>query len=288
MRLEPAMRSFVFMVTFICMPVFSQAQSVIAPKVLTIASAGEVTSIPVTGCNEQGMVGDASTPSATSISLKINPSIAAHLSLYYGLNLFALAPRGWVCDVVQGADASYLIAQPRFSRGLLGPTVYIEDSPHDPNGWAMIAAYGGTYFPKRIGNVLDAVKALNEQGYNTTLKQFLAPRYPEDQLKYLNNSVLAYATPPGKQGLGTIIGNGLPSDFRYDPNLSKTVSSLPTYGIVGIVGQPDVQFLNLMMIRLPANEESLYPTIESFTAHCQPFDQGKGCFSAMGFLNEND
>ncbi|MBU6397202.1 MAG: hypothetical protein KJS74_03385 [Rhodospirillales bacterium] len=281
------MRSFVFMVTFICMPVFSQAQSVIAPKVLTIASAGEVTSIPVTGCNEQGMVGDASTPPATSISLKINPAIAAHLSLYYGLNLFVLAPRGWICAVTQGADGSYLIARPGLGEGPLGPAIYIENFPQDPNGWAMIAAYGGTYFPKMVSNVSDAVKQLNEQGGNTTLRQFLAPRYPKDQIKYLNNSVLTYMTPPGKQGLGTIIGHGLPSDFRNDPNISQAVSRLPTYGIVGVVSQPDTQFLNLMTIRLPANEASFYSTIMGFTAHCQPFDQSAACVSAMNFLNED-
>ncbi len=280
------MRGFLFIAILSNVPIFAQAQPLVAPKALTTAVA-EATSIPVAGCTEHTMAADTPAPPAASITLEIPPVIAAHLSLYYGLNLFALAPRGWRCDVTQGADGSYLIAQPELGRGPLGPAVYIENFPQDQNGWAMIAAYGGTYFPKMVPNVSDAVKQLNEQGSNTTLTQFLAPKYPDDQIKYLDNSVLTYMTPPGKRGLGTIIGNGLPSDFRNDPNASQLVSRLPTYGIVGIVNQPNMQFLNLMTIRLPVNEASFYSTIEGFTAHCQPFDQSAACFSSMDFLNED-
>ena len=246
----------------------------------------ERAAIPDVPCKESTPAGDSMAHQGHPISLSISPSIVGRIAFYYGLNLFVLAPRGWMCDASQGADGSYLIVAPPGGHGLFGPTVYIQSWPSEPNGWAMIAAYGGTYFPAIVTSkdVDAAVSQLKQQGNNTITSRFLAPKYQGDHLTYLSDSVLKYWTPPREMGLGVAIGNGLPSDFP--PDLSKSSFSLPTYGAIALVNAPEAgnRFINFLAVRLPPEFFALRQIIQDFTARCQPFDQNATCIHQIDFV----
>jgi hypothetical protein len=184
------------------------------------------------------MGGNSAAPHGHPINLGIRSTVAAKLAFYYGQGLFVLAPRGWECISMQGADGSYLLVTPPGRHDRFGATIYIENWPNQPNGWAMIAAYGGTYFPKIITtkDVNSAITQLNQKGGSSTKVQFLAPKYPNDRITYLSDSVLKYETPSEKLGLGIEIGSGLPSDSHMNPDFSRSLSNLPTYGVVGLLG----------------------------------------------------
>jgi hypothetical protein len=213
------------------------------------------------------------------------------LAFYYGQNLFVLAPRGWECSSGEAPSGgrSSLTVTPLDNDGLSGPVIDLESTDSDDNGTFLVTAYGGTYFPKLFTpqDVNTVISELNQRGGNTTMTQFLAPKYPDDRVTYVNDSVLEYRTPPEKMGLGIAVEGGLPGPgFHETPDSSNLLSNLSTYGVVGLVKLPDFPghyVINLLTIRLPPELAALRPAIQNFTAHCQPFDRQAGCASQINF-----
>jgi hypothetical protein len=108
-------------------------------------------------------------------------------------------------------------------------------------------------------------------------KQFLVPKFPKDQLTYLNADTLEYVTPPKANGLGTWI---IDQDF-YDSNDKR--SNLPTYGVLGLITASDDRWINIFAVRLPPQLNALRRAILDFTAHCEPFDSKAACAGQIDF-----
>ena len=249
-------------------------------------------SVPYVGCTGTDFSGaNVAPPPGHPIALDIPSAIAAKLAFYYGQNLFVLAPRGWECSSVElpnGGDAS-LVVTPHGGAGRSGPVVDLDITDDADTENFKVIAFGGTYFPKRITSqsVDSLIDELNGRGANITRALFLVPKYQEDRLAYLDDSVLEYRTPSEKMGLGVaILHGGYPQDISSDPNLLKSLSNLPTFGMLGLVNFPDYAgsyYLTLLALRLPPGLAALSPTIQDFTAHCQPLDQTAACASQMDF-----
>lgn len=261
---------------FIALPFLAQAQTI-------GAGPADTASVLYVGCTIMSMAGQTmAAPQGHAINLDVPPNIAEKLAFYYGQNAFALAPRGWTCLSDNGATGTVLDIWPPGGNRTTGPLVEMQNWSADPAGYAIIAAYGGTYFPKQYPSQ-QIESMLQQRGDNIPLSEFLVPKFTADQVTYLGNAILAFRTPPNQVGLGVAILDKSGETVSATSEKSAWQSNLPTYGVVGMVSASDDNWINLLAIRLPPKLSALHSVIQDFTAHCQPFDQHAACASQIKF-----
>jgi hypothetical protein len=166
------------------------------------------------------------------VKVAIPLSYASQLSIYAAHGIDILGPRNWQCFSSEGNVNDSIWIYPIGGNPTTGPVI---------SEWRVVTGfgggrenlpiYGGRYFPKVVSNS-DLKQALDD--YNATFrkrlttKEFLAPRYLHDEIRYLGISELWYLTPPNQNGLGPVfIGDAI-------GNANYSSSRLPTVGILAI------------------------------------------------------
>jgi len=229
--------------------------------------------IPFVGCPGTDMAGPVDPPSGQPVIVDMPASVAAKLALYVGHGLGFLAPRGWKCRGAWGNAIGSLWATPQTGDSDTGPViVVIVGSAETGPGTSFVQRYCSQYFQK-ICSKSRFLKLARQPG-SVFEDESLVPRFGTDTLHYISGSKLQYRTPADHRGLGTEILNAT----RYSPNDSSMSASLPTDGLIEMIGDPVPTYLiDLMAIRVSSDSKDLIPFIIKFEIGCPPFDGNLPC-----------
>jgi hypothetical protein len=214
--------------------------------------------VPFVGCPSDGQQGPVAAPKGQPKALDIEPAAAARLAWYQARYAAgALAPRGWKCFSLYGSSGTMLAIAPSGklddpSQPIAGPAVVLTDDDGGTSGRFDVAKIAARVFADKEKAFVDSVIA---EGVEPK-ENFPAGPYPSDKLTYKTPTLVEFATPAGKDGLGT-------SD-----RLAKGV--LPVIGLAKLVGSTDGPDLYLLSVRLPAAEADLTPAIVGATESTLP------------------
>lgn len=179
----------------------------LAPVLCGLSSgpARALTTIPFVGCVSDAMNGQHfAAPSGKPLRLNLPPKIAAKLALYAGASRTILAPRGWRCSGALWGDGERLDITPPTGSPHANETSISIGTWGEGSGFYTAMQIAGRYFPDLVSD--EEIKSfIVNWGYGGTVAQFLGPRYPSDELTYLNASSLEYETPPGKDGIEQLV-----------------------------------------------------------------------------------
>lgn len=214
--------------------------------------AKALTTVPFVGCADSGQTGVFA--SGTPLVTDMPPEIASKLAVYAGDYQAVLAPRGWQCIGTQGTAGATLWVYPQGQNYKTdGPIVSEQTWGGNETGNSYIISYGGTYFPKIINNELidDFLSGRIQEK-----QEFLVHKHKTDTIIYESNSILEFATPAGREGLGSeILGR----------------SSITAYGLIGIIGfdnSGNDPAISLLGLRLPSKDLYLRTYILEFSKAC--------------------
>jgi hypothetical protein len=207
--------------------------------------------VPFVGCPSDGQQGPVAAPKGQPKALDIEPAAAARLAWYQARYAAgALAPRGWKCFSLYGSSGTMLAIAPSGklddpSQPIAGPAVVLTDDIGGTSGRFEVAKIAARIFagPEKafIGSVI-------AEGIEPK-ENFPAGPYPADTLTYKTLTLVEFATPAGKDGLGTA------------GRLAK--SALPVVGLAKFVGPADEPDLYVLAVRLPAAQTNLAAAIVS-------------------------
>jgi hypothetical protein len=164
------------------------------------------------------MVGPVEAPKGTSVSLRIDPKAARGLAYFQaGMTNGVLGPRGWHCYGRYGSAGSTLFIMPTPVEGpelsgkdVEGDAIELIFQNGETSGRFSVAGVIARVFPE----YKDFVTRVNDEAGD--LRQtYETGQYPRDKLTYKSQSVVAYRTPAGANGLGTYAGlkkNNTPID----------------------------------------------------------------------------
>ncbi len=220
------MKKPLFAALIICLPFNAQAQP------------GKATNspvfIPFVGCKPDDS--DFPTPSGKPVSANLPTNIASKLAAYStgGTDqLMVLAPRGWNCTFRTMGDAELAVSPNDPGNSGVLPLVKVRfNDVGTPSNWAKTYGLTDQLFPK----IFTGSDFVSDQAKTSSdLRQLINSGEVErigsaDNLKYLNDSIVEYKTPPEAVGLG--------SQFLGPWDTSTTPAKLiPTpYVISGFVG----------------------------------------------------
>lgn len=208
-----------------------------------------VFSVPFVGCKSDGQVGPLEAPEGAARAVPISERAAYRLAYYKSAaaDIGVLAPSGWRCFAVYGSGGAslFVIPQPVDTGNILsaapasfaGPAIAVDFSNGDSSGRYSVADVIGRVFP----DYRDYAKSVLE-GLDRTPP--LGP-YPADVLLYKSKTLVEFATPAEKEGLGT------------RSRLRK--SDRPIKGAAILFGQPPS--LLQLSVRLSKHAEELAPAI---------------------------
>jgi len=223
-------------------------------------SLGRLVEAPITavGCPQDGQLGPVPAPDLpTSVRAIIPEGFAPRLAYYSASETpgtGVVGPRGWACFGVYGSSGQSLLVMPqnpempmpnRDARTIMGPVVIRNLLVGGTSGRLLIAKVSARAFPiarKFVERVRDA-------GLGDPREYVFAP-WPADQTFRLSDFAVAYVTPPGADGLGTIFG---PLPAR-DP-----VNGLAL--LTGVIESVDEPSLVRLAVRLDEIDQNLYPAI---------------------------
>ncbi len=234
------------------------AALVCAAFAVTPVAAGAAQTVPFVGCPSDGQQGPVAAPKGQPKALDIEPAAAKGLAWYqarYGAG--ALAPRGWKCFSLYGSSGTTLAIAPSgklddSSQPIAGPAVVLTDDDGGTSGRFDVAKIAARVFAEKEKAFVDSVIA---EGVEPKAN-FPAGPYPSDKLTYKTPTLVEFATPAGKDGLGTA------------DRLAK--GALPTLGVAKLVGAADAPDLLLLSVRLPAAQADLTPAIVAATESTLP------------------
>lgn len=209
------------------------------------------TYVPFVGCKSDGQMGPLKSPEGKSKSVPIAPDAAEQFAYYkseYGFGV--LAPRGWQCFGLYGANGSTLYISPTEIvaanllsttwNGFPGPAIEIAERDGDTSGRFEVARAIAHVFPTHRAFVDGVIR----EGIEPASSFPFGP-YPKDKLTYLNKEMVEYQTPANTDGLGT------------NSRLEKNDDSIS--GVAILMGEtPNLLFLS---VRLSPNQTGLRSTI---------------------------
>jgi hypothetical protein len=229
-------------------------------------SAAAETTVPFVGCPGFGM---SSPPAPNGPPFKVNfpENIASKLALYVGENLAILAPRGWSCS---GHDT----AMTRSLDVYLGKNFSIDEPSETITNWLAedtgailtIGSFGGAYFKEIIPShdIPGYVENAHEGDRSIkTAKQFLVPKFQRDRIKYMNNSLLVFSTPPKVEGLGDL------DMYNFFPYKINSPSNYPITGVAKLINSPKPGYLLFVLnIKLDNRSQYLVQYIKATSISC--------------------
>ncbi len=165
--------------------------------------------VTVTGCPADGQTGSIAAPPPSSAMAPIATRVGA-LGFYRASEgERILAPRGWHCFSVYGANGRTLFVTPQTVQlgvgsklsTITGPLIVVSESYTDTSGRFAAAQVVARLFPKLRGYVQDVMsEGLVPQ------EDFVFRPYPADKLTYHGDDVAEFATASGGKGLGDDLG----------------------------------------------------------------------------------
>jgi hypothetical protein len=227
----------------------SCAALICAAFTLTPFAAGAAQTVPFVGCASDGQQGPVAAPKGQPKAVAINPAAAKGLAWYQAqYSAGALAPRGWKCFSFYGSSGVTLTIAPSgklddASQPIAGPAVVLADDSGGTSGRFDVAKVAARVF---AGPEKAFVASVIAEGVEPK-ENFPAGPYPADKLTYKTATLVAFATPAGKDGLGAAAGLG--------------ASPLPVVGLAKLVGPADGPDLYLLAVRLPAAQADLAAAI---------------------------
>jgi len=227
----------------------SRAALICAAFALAPFAAQAAQSVPFVGCASDGQQGPVAAPKGQAKALDIDPTAAKGLAWYQArYSAGALAPRGWKCFSFYGSSGVTLTIAPSgklddTSQPIAGPAVVLADDSGGTSGRFEVAKVAARVF---AGPEKAFVASVIAEGIEPKAN-FPAGPYPADKLTYKTPTLVAFATPAGKDGLGAAAGLG--------------ASPLPVVGLAKLVGPADGPDLYLLAVRLPAAQADLAAAI---------------------------
>jgi len=227
----------------------SRAALICAAFTLTSFAAEAAQTVPFVGCPSDGQQGPVAAPKGQPKALAIDPTAAKGLAWYQAqYSAGALAPRGWKCFSFYGSSGVTLTIAPSgklddTSQPIAGPAVILADDSGGTSGRFDVAKVAARVF---AGPEKAFVASVIAEGVEPK-ENFPAGPYPADKLTYKTLTLVEFATPAGKDGLGTA------------DRLAK--GALPVIGLAKLVGPADGPDLYLLAVRLPAAQADLAPAI---------------------------
>jgi hypothetical protein len=225
------------------------AALVCASVILAPLAAKAVQAVPFVGCPSDGQQGPVAAPKGQPKAVNVEPTAAARLAWYQArYEAGALAPRGWKCFSLYGSSGTTLAIAPSGalndpSQPIAGPAVVLTVDSGSTSGRFDVAKIAARVFADKEKAFVDSVIA---EGIEPK-ENFPAGPYPSDKLTYRTPTLVEFATPGGKDGLGTA------------DRLAK--GALPIAGLAKLVGPADGPDLYLLSVRLPVAEADLAPAI---------------------------
>jgi hypothetical protein len=203
--------------------------------------------VPFVGCESDGQVGPQAAPEGQAMKVQWDPATAKKMAYYKdAFSPGVLAPRGWHCFGAYGSSGSFLLVTPQpitrddiFSdkrSEISGPGIQATLSSSDTSGRFDVARVIARVFPKEKAFVQ---RVINEK--IVPASDFPFGPYPNDELVYKSDRIVAFHTPPNSEGLGTM------------SRLEK--SSLPIEGVA--ILSSDKLSLFRLCVKLPPDETGL-------------------------------
>jgi hypothetical protein len=227
----------------------SSRAALVAAVLLTPFAAQAAQTVPFVGCPSDGQQGPVAAPKGQPKAVSIDPAAAKGLAWYQArYSAGALAPRGWKCFSFYGSSGVTLTIAPSgklddTSQPIVGPAVTLADDSGGTSGRFEVAKVAARVF---AGPEKAFVASVIAEGIEPKAN-FPAGPYPADKLTYKTPTLVAFATPAGKDGLGAAAGLG--------------ASPLPVVGLAKLVGPADGPDLYLLAVRLPAAQADLAAAI---------------------------
>jgi len=228
----------------------SRAALMSAAVLLSPYAALAAQTVPFVGCPSDGQQGPVAAPKGQPKTVDIEPAAARALAWYQArYTEGALAPRGWKCFSLYGSSGAGLA---------IAPSGKFDDVSLPPIAGAAVILtdhFGGTSGRFDVAKVAARVFADAEKAFVASViaegiepkENFPAGPYPSDKLTAKTPTLVEFATPAGKDGLGTV------------DRLAK--GPLPVIGLAKLVGPAEAPDLYLLEIRLPAAKADLAAAI---------------------------
>lgn len=198
--------------------------------------------VPFVGCKSDGQMGPLDPPKDDGKAPRLPAPVAAQLAWYVGTSTGGvLAPRGWRCFELYGSNGSVLMVAPKgfgrdpFTAMLAGPAVELNNSLGMTSGRFQAAKLAARLFPKRKAFVESVIGEEIE-----SRRSYPYGPFPSDRVERLTRDAIAYTTPPGTRGVGTM-GRMVKSQ---DP-------------IHGLVWMDDDNDATQLAVRLPRRQDGL-------------------------------
>jgi hypothetical protein len=234
------------------------ALSLVALGCAGAASAAAPVRVPFVGCPSDGQLGpQPAEPLGRHATTPAFPAAMAAQLAFYGANgLGTLAPRGWHCVGLEGSNGTSLIVTPErhnpaeflsHAVPLRGPAVQFRVILGGTSGRFEVARVIALAFPRQTA----FARRVAAEGLGEPLP---ARPYSTDRTVRLLPDTVAYRTPAGRMGLGTV-SRLAPGDRPIDGIAILT----PESGLA----DPDFD-VGKVDVRLPAAQASLATPILNF------------------------
>jgi hypothetical protein len=220
--------------------------------------------VPTVGCPANDDMARASLQTGDSMAVPISQGGAEQLAYYKAQGSPGVfAPRGWSCRAWSGSNGSTLLVTPKRMDPpyfplpkVIAPAVVIQSSDTGSSGRFHVAIVAAQLFSPVAEDFIASVRS----EHLISDSSFDPVPYADDQLRYLTDHFVEYATPANRTGLGT---DGL-----------LEMSDLPIRGLTFLNLQTEANALTEVRVRLPAALNAAAQAIVQLETACLQLKQG--------------